>query len=573
VALFAPEIHGGDRTRHSPNARFPVSFHLLLLAALSVAVSVVVAVVARARYTRAVSSNMGRQGETVPVEAPTPSAPVGVVQGPATPGPAAEDLRFAVGSQAALDLVGGLAWGVLVGMCLETWAWPGPADLSHVGGWVTVAGPAVLSCLTVGGASRRARLFALGGLAVTAVAVGVAASLVMPVKLDWAVEGSLIGVILLQGVAIPLVWLVGTTAAPALFAASLDNGWLRPFGVLALCSVGPATVALGAAVMLAPDDLLQAGALGVVAVVAGLTALPLLAWAQKRELLTTGELERDVWWGLMGAAVLCLIQVTGELTLGAVGAVVCATVVRKSLPRFLRWILSPPPVNRRLLLLRVFDTGLGSDVYRMLRDSWAHVGQVVFISGLDLAHRSVDPIELWAWVRGRMGDVAVAGPQDLQRRLTDLDLPPGVDQRFQAAEFFCADESWRGVMETLAVRSSAALMDLRGMGAENAGCRWELDHLFVHMRPDQVVLLVDDTTDMPVLREHLTHAVAQHAGDVRILHAPDHALILHACAAAAEHDPEPEATRERPVRLLRTLISAPLTFVCVCVAIWLVVQA
>lgn len=213
-----------------------------------------------------------------------------------------------------------------------------------------------------------------------------------------------------------------------------------------------------------------------------------------------------------------------------------------------------PTENRRLLLLRVFENDHARALMRTLEASWSHVGRVELIAGTDMAHASADVPELWAWLTGRLQDKAVSGPADLERRLQEADRPPSASGRFEPMELFCANESWRGAMETLASRASVALMDLRGFQERHQGCLWELDRLFLHVHPEQVVLVTDRTTDLPLLQTHLAQVQSRHGGAVRILHDPDDSELIAACAAASDHAPQHAVAPPRPA-WRRTLVA------------------
>lgn len=273
-----------------------------------------------------------------------------------------------------------------------------------------------------------------------------------------------------------------------------------------------------------------------------LAPLPVLATLDRWGLVATPDLLQRSWWFMATAATLPLAMYEPAGTWVVLGALLAQGGV-VSVARALR---AHPTENRRLLLLRVFENDHARGWMRTLEAKWSQVGRVELIAGTDMAHGSVDVDELWAWVRGRLQDKAVSGPEDLERRIHAADRPPSASGRFEPMELFCANESWWGAMETLAARSSVALMDLRGFQERHQGCLWELDRLFLHVKPEQVVLLTDRTTDLDLLHGHLGQTTSLLAGAVRILHDPDDDALIAACAAASDHASEHAPVAPRP---------------------------
>jgi hypothetical protein len=73
------------------------------------------------------------------------------------------------------------------------------------------------------------------------------------------------------------------------------------------------------------------------------------------------------------------------------------------------------------------------------------------------------------------------------------------------------------MLEALLDTSDAVLMDLRSFCASNSGCIFELEQLVRRLPSDQIVLVCDNTTDLPLLRQILGDAwtAARAAGHTR----------------------------------------------------------
>lgn len=168
-----------------------------------------------------------------------------------------------------------------------------------------------------------------------------------------------------------------------------------------------------------------------------------------------------------------------------------------------------PASGPSLLLLRVFRLGPRSEaLFDRLRRFWLPQGPLRMISAPDLAAAAVAPHELLDWFTGRLTDHFVGDGPRLTRRLAQLHAGPDPDGRFRVDSVFCRDSSWRDAVIQLAARSDAVLMDLRGYGRDNKGCEWEIEQLLQHVPLQRVLLLVDTSTDLALLRATLDTAAA-----------------------------------------------------------------
>ncbi len=165
-----------------------------------------------------------------------------------------------------------------------------------------------------------------------------------------------------------------------------------------------------------------------------------------------------------------------------------------------------------LLVLRVF--GYARRTERLLDEvglRWRCIGPVNLIAGADIATSFLDPGELVQFASGRLGDAYIADEPMLQAKLERAADSVSADGRHGLNEFFCRDNSWRACVHALAARSDAVLMDLRGFGATNRGCEFELGLLIEHVDIENVVIVVDRSSDIAHLEEVLTTAWGQHS--------------------------------------------------------------
>lgn len=168
----------------------------------------------------------------------------------------------------------------------------------------------------------------------------------------------------------------------------------------------------------------------------------------------------------------------------------------------LRDWLAAPRAAPTLLVLRVFrrDAEVQA-LFDAVVERWRYSGKACLIAGTDLALRTLEPDELFAFVSGRLRERFITGDADLARRLESFDLTPDPDGRFRVNEFYCTDSTWKRVLDALVERADMVLMDLRGLRAENLGCLHELQVLARAHRARRIVLLLDERTDRKAIHD------------------------------------------------------------------------
>src|SRR4029450_5081774 len=134
---------------------------------------------------------------------------------------------------------------------------------------------------------------------------------------------------------------------------------------------------------------------------------------------------------------------------------------------------------------------------------WRYAGSIQLISATDVARGRFEPDEFLDFLNGRLASAYISDRADLDRRLSRLDLRPDPDGRFRINEFFCHSDTWKQTVRSLMAQSDLVLMDLRAFASERKGCTFELGALIDEVPLSRVTLLIDHTTDEPVLRrEH-----------------------------------------------------------------------
>jgi hypothetical protein len=211
-----------------------------------------------------------------------------------------------------------------------------------------------------------------------------------------------------------------------------------------------------------------------------------------------------------------IFTIAGFVTqLAAFGGVVAAAAPAgfAGYKLFVHWGLrrrrrsASPSAPRRLLLLRAF--GFDKRTQRLLDDlgqRWRYLGPIRLIAGADLAYATLEPHEFVAFLGGRLTRAFIKDSGDLEHRLSETTSLPDPDGFYRVEDFFCHDDTWRMTVSRLARNAHAVLMDLRGFGPAHRGCIFEIEELVASVAVIRVVLIVDDSTDVPFLEQTIEAA-------------------------------------------------------------------
>ena len=178
------------------------------------------------------------------------------------------------------------------------------------------------------------------------------------------------------------------------------------------------------------------------------------------------------------------------------------------------WVASAvqPKTGRppTLLVLRVFRRDAEvQKLFDAVIERWRLTGNTVLIAGTDLADRTLDADDIFAFIDGRLAERFIRDPAEVAPRIAAFDLERDVDGRYRINECYCHDTTWEGALDALVRASDVVLMDLRGFQAHNAGCLHELAVLARQTGLQRVVVLADAVTD----RAAAAQAVAGAAPD------------------------------------------------------------
>lgn len=236
----------------------------------------------------------------------------------------------------------------------------------------------------------------------------------------------------------------------------------------------------------------------------GWLAIAWLARRYNRKRTSDQTLVFDAIW-LFATLLLCqsLAYDAGLLAWsGLLAFAVYKLITRLGLAPLARAARNRPPA--RLLLLRVFGHQRRTErFFAILSARWRYAGSIQLIAASDLATATIEPGEFLDFLSGRLRRLFIHNRGDLERRLAQMDTAPDPDGRFRINEFFCTEDTWRDAATRLMGSSHFVVMDLRGFSATNKGCIFELQALLDGVSLSRLILLIDRTTDRPMLEDTL----------------------------------------------------------------------
>ena len=110
---------------------------------------------------------------------------------------------------------------------------------------------------------------------------------------------------------------------------------------------------------------------------------------------------------------------------------------------------------------------------------------------------------------------------ELMYELGRFAYTPASDLRFPMNSMQCNGAIWKAALDSLLDRADVVLMDLTGFCRENKGCLYEIQRLAESVPLSRLVLVVNDSTDIELVRETVIAAWSSAAiGNRTISQAP-----------------------------------------------------
>jgi hypothetical protein len=235
--------------------------------------------------------------------------------------------------------------------------------------------------------------------------------------------------------------------------------------------------------------------------------LKAVARAYENKRLSDAQLLARTWWLMFVASIAITLANVYEqhwwqwfaiFSVSGVAYLIFPPLLGATLSRFGTGNGRPPA--RTLLLLRVFGYRARTErLFDRIAARWRLLGPVTMIAAPDVIARTVDPEDFLRYLTGQLSTAFVQSRADLDGRLNAFDLQPDPDGRFRINEFCCRDNTWQATVVELMGRADAVVMDVRGVTSKRRGCEFELQQLAARLLPEQVVLVVDRTTDRAMI--------------------------------------------------------------------------
>lgn len=154
-----------------------------------------------------------------------------------------------------------------------------------------------------------------------------------------------------------------------------------------------------------------------------------------------------------------------------------------------------------ILFLLVFATTLFSQLGIAKQDLFSsnEYAKYIFASGLLLAHYGIVYFPFRMLVRSAFIDHESQLYEEIMR---SVETAPKKGF-FSNVYYSCRDDNWRATVEGIAGIADVVLMDLRGFTELNLGTAFEIGFMVNHVPVENVVVLVDKTTDLDAIRSML----------------------------------------------------------------------
>jgi hypothetical protein len=229
--------------------------------------------------------------------------------------------------------------------------------------------------------------------------------------------------------------------------------------------------------------------------------LKAVARAYESKRLSDAQLLARTWWLMFVASVAITLANVHEKPWQWLWIFFVSAAAYLIFPPLLAWTLGRLRINQRapartLLLLRVFGYRARTEkLFDRIAARWRLLGPVTMIAAPDVIARTVDPEDFLRYLTGQLSSAFIQSRDDLDARLARFDREPDPDGRYRINEYCCRDNTWQATVVELMRRADAVVMDLRGVTVERRGCEFELQQLAERLSPEQIVLVVDGTTD------------------------------------------------------------------------------
>ncbi|MCO4769156.1 MAG: hypothetical protein KDA24_03945 [Deltaproteobacteria bacterium] len=184
-----------------------------------------------------------------------------------------------------------------------------------------------------------------------------------------------------------------------------------------------------------------------------------------------------------------------------VATVVVAYGLTQGVNRRLR---EPEGEAQPLLVLWVFDPGASThDLVQVVWMAWGRLGPIYMLQGPGDDLSDVGFLDVLT--RGA-GTFLIESEAEIEEAVARIRGQRSGSGYAPVAPLRCANSVWKHMVQAALDENPVVLFDVCRFGAERAGCRYEFELLAAQLPAEQVVFLVDDGTDVPMLEKALAEA-------------------------------------------------------------------
>lgn len=167
-------------------------------------------------------------------------------------------------------------------------------------------------------------------------------------------------------------------------------------------------------------------------------------------------------------------------------------------------------IGRKMLFLRVFDLNLKGEIFfNSLEKYWRFIGPVQLISGPDLIYSTVQPHEVVAYLGGSLQHQFCKNEKQVAQNIAQIKSGHNFDLSYQTNELYCDKGNWKLVLQKLVLLNDVIIMDLRSFNDLNKGCIYEITQLCTIANFQDVLFIVDDTTDMELFSNTIASTMSK----------------------------------------------------------------
>ncbi len=161
-------------------------------------------------------------------------------------------------------------------------------------------------------------------------------------------------------------------------------------------------------------------------------------------------------------------------------------------------------VPPRLLLLQPFSQDKRSrKSLANFAKTWRRTGPISMITHPGESSLAIEPHEFLEFIAGNYSSQFIRSQAHLRQRLRLENNHPDPDGLYRIVEYACHENTWQQTVDSLVASNDIVVVDLRSFSEYNRGFLPEIEHLLASVDLNKVWILIDDTTDLMLLKQSI----------------------------------------------------------------------